>query len=92
MAYRLPDQKPVPIRRLDTPLSKRAIEIINPLPGGMKYTCKPEHFVQIGVAEMHEGKLLFRESHQDRFIPRSKYFWNGAQSPIKMHQPGEVRS
>jgi hypothetical protein len=82
----------VPLRPLGIPLSKHAVEIINPLPGGMRYTCKPEHFVSIGVAQMQGGKLMFHDKHQERFTPRTKYFWNGSQGALKMHKPGEVRS
>jgi hypothetical protein len=73
-------------------LSKHAVEIANPLPGGMKYTCRPDHFVSLGVAEMQGEKLVFHEKHQERFTPRTKYFWNGDAGELKMHQPGEVRS
>ena len=83
---------PVPTRRLDIPLSKHAVEILNPLEGGMRYTSRPDHFMNIGVAEMQGGKLVFYENSQERFLPRTKYFWNGDQGAYKMHRPGEVRS
>lgn len=82
----------LPLGLLDTPLSSDAVKIINPLPGGMRYTCRPEHFVRLGLAEMQQGKLYFLGRSDEAFIGRDKIFWNGSQGENKMHRPGEVRS
>jgi hypothetical protein len=58
----------------------------------MRFTRKPEHFISLGIAEMQGERLRFHDRHQEKFVPRSKYFWNGGDGALKMHQPGEVRS
>jgi hypothetical protein len=70
------------------------IEIINPLPGGMRFTSpdRADHFCRLGMATMsHDGRLLFKDSNQIR-IANSTFndeftrnrggvlYWNGARS------------
>jgi hypothetical protein len=69
------------------------IQIINPLPGGMRFTSpdRAEHFCHLGMATMsQDGKLLFKESNQigmsrilseDEEFKRNRsgvVYWNGA--------------
>jgi hypothetical protein len=74
-------------------LSKAAIEILNPLPGGMRYTTRSQYFINMGIAVMCGNKLQFHEENQVRKETlRDVAFWNGSDNPNKMHKPGEVRS
>ncbi len=72
------------------------VEIINPLPGGMRYTsveraCK---FCSLGMATMSvDGRLLFTLSNQGPHLDRAReedeiarnrggmIYWNGAPKP-----------
>ena len=74
-------------------MSKNATEILNPVSGGMKYTNRPQHFIDMGIAYMCGNKLAFLEEHQARqMIYRDILFWNGDADPERMYKPGEVRS
>ncbi len=74
-------------------MSKFAVEIANPVPGGMRFTSRPDHFVQAGLAEMRAGKLHFYEHHQQQHVTPDRCFWNGScRRPGAMYLPGQVRS
>jgi hypothetical protein len=73
-------------------MTQSAIEIANPLPGGMKYTSKANYYISVGIAFMDGNKLRFTETNQERKLLRDISFWNGSDNPTKMHRPGEVRS
>ncbi len=72
------------------------IEIINPLPGGMRFTSleRAQHFCRLGMATLsHDGRLLFKLDNQERLELRQLsadaefqrnrggiLYWNGARS------------
>lgn len=63
------------------------------MPGGMRYTSRPEKFIDMGIASMQHGKLVFVDNHQARIVHyHNMTYWNGSAHPTHMHRPGEVRS
>jgi hypothetical protein len=83
------------------------VEILNPLPGGMRFTNprRAAELVSMGVAVFCGGKLEFkrdaREGRLQRLTERQEfernqgervYYWNGSGDPLSMHRPGERRS
>jgi len=75
-------------------MTRHAVEIANPLPGGMEYTSpsRAQDYINMGIAYMVGNKLQFDEEHQVRKqVLRSMTFWNGSDDPRKQHRPGEVR-
>lgn len=73
------------------------IEIINPIPGGLKRTSRKRagYFIERGLACMEGGKLRFFEFAQREDYrqcgARQVYFWNGSR-PGRAYSPGQVRS
>lgn len=74
-------------------MSKSAVRIANPVPGGMTYTSRPDHFIAAGLAYMDGGQLWFYESHQERkHQDPDVLYWNGACTRKgAMYLPGQVR-
>ncbi len=79
------------------------IEIINPLPGGMRYTSieRALKFCSLGMATMSvDGRLLFTLGNQTRFIDRMReedefarnrggmIYWNASPKPKLLRKPG----
>jgi hypothetical protein len=80
------------------------IEILNPLPGGMKFTSseRARNFVRRGLAFFNGGRLCFYQSTQDARSEDAEFmrnrggmlFWNGARSKfvdgrdVAMYPPG----
>lgn len=77
-------------------MSRLAVEIDNPVPGGMRFTRRPEHFIQAGLAEMRGHKLHFHETYHkevERIRTDSDvHYWNGSSKRKgAMYLPGQVR-
>ena len=77
------------------------VEIANPYPGGQSYTSerKAQEYIARGRAQMVNGQLQFvdrprlsRQAIKDMRQAAGMVFWNGSDSPLCMHRPGEVRS
>jgi hypothetical protein len=83
-------------------MSRKIIEIANPLPGGQRFTStkRAKQYCCTGAAYMlRDGRLQFRAHIQEHRRPASDVYirgivwWNGSDSdPGAMHRPGEVVS
>jgi hypothetical protein len=79
------------------------VEIINPLPGGMRYTsaARARKFCSLGMATMSvDGRLLFTISNQTPLVDRMReedeiarnrrgmIYWNGSPKPRVLRKAG----
>lgn len=77
-------------------MSRLAVEIANPVPGGMRFTRRPEHFINAGLAVMDRGKLRFHETYHKEVeqirTDSDVHYWNGSsRRKGAMYLPGQVR-
>jgi hypothetical protein len=70
----------------------KAIPIINPIDGGIKYTKSADRFIAMGLAELHPTGLYFFEHKRDTTIYNDMSYWNGSRGSNHMYLPGQVRS
>ena len=73
------------------------VEIANPYPGGQSYTSerKAREYITRGRAQLVNGQLQFVDRPRlgrQASKAAGMVFWNGSDSPLCMHRPGEVRS